>query len=752
MNLPTPHTSAHPPTIHTLHQHLCTQRCPPRWSPFPTPEAETRALDATLPSHAIIRRLQQNPKSPTGWSTASFTINSPAMREALSTALANYQDLDLDLNDWTFAPPYMPLVHRWDAISRCDNAELLEFLTEELKDMIGSLKEVREKGKVKSDELWKVFPPGELVVFRMYGVETVGRIVVCEARDGVPGWELVIEYVEWSGKECGFAQTSELLGGFTGVKRVTDLAVHPVVFRDDGQNFAKDMIARGRKWEALRGFCFREYQGRMVLDGMDKGGIEVSGRVVIDAYAFYRSNKTGAPVLTGFKGTSELHGFNGLGGMPAQPSVPCLRGQPVPLPTTVPTGYPTTHHPLVSGTRTRQLPLCARAFGLVEPEPITPSLRKRRRTHQAASPRHPRFYSRDYFGDDDDDDDDGDDDDYGDDEMDGLHDGPDNGTPVDRKPVSIERKEDLTVLSDEQCMLANPWVLAMDLKTKQWGYILVDNVTNIAWNEKSFENLVLPGGEKDLAWDFVESKAQSVQEHDNDFVEGKGRGIIILMFGPSGVGKTYTAEAVSERARVPLYSISAGTLGTSPKEVEDALDHALDLCRMWNAMLLLDEADVFLGTRTNDGLTRNELVSIFLTRLEYYQGILFLTTNRITSIDHAFRSRVDLFLPYKDLETAARRQIWENFIKLLGGDKFSITEADLVKLSKLKLNGREIKNLIKTAQMLGYKNGGVVAAEKLYMLAEKRVEAIKMFQEQGHGERWGQASAKPEGRKCDEDA
>lgn len=99
------------------------------------------------------------------------------------------------------------------------------------------------------------------------------------------------------------------------------------------------------------------------------------------------------------------------------------------------------------------------------------------------------------------------------------------------------------------------------------------------------------------------------------------------MFGPPGVGKTYTAESgrsenrqqtsrvvlmklqVAEHGRVPLYCMSAGDLGTVPKEVELALDRALTLCGLWNAILLLDEADVFLGARTDNDLTRNELVA-----------------------------------------------------------------------------------------------------------------------------------------------
>ena len=55
--------------------------------------------------------------------------------------------------------------------------------------------------------------------------------------------------------------------------------------------------------------------------------------------------------------------------------------------------------------------------------------------------------------------------------------------------------------------------------------------------------------------------------------------------------------------------MSAGDLGTVPKEVELALERALTLCGLWNAMLLLDEADMFLGARTDSDLARNELVA-----------------------------------------------------------------------------------------------------------------------------------------------
>ena len=60
---------------------------------------------------------------------------------------------------------------------------------------------------------------------------------------------------------------------------------------------------------------------------------------------------------------------------------------------------------------------------------------------------------------------------------------------------------------------------------------------------------------------------------------------------------------------MPLYVLSAGDLGTSPEKVESALGNALECCRLWDAVLLLDEADVLLETRQSSSLARNELVS-----------------------------------------------------------------------------------------------------------------------------------------------
>ncbi|KAL5041600.1 hypothetical protein BDW71DRAFT_211983 [Aspergillus fruticulosus] len=69
----------------------------------------------------------------------------------------------------------------------------------------------------------------------------------------------------------------------------------------------------------------------------------------------------------------------------------------------------------------------------------------------------------------------------------------------------------------------------------------------------------------------------------------------------------------------------------------------------FDCVLLLDEADIFLSRRDTADVKRNALVSVFLRVLEYYSGILFLTTNRVGLLDEAFKSRINLSLLYQPL-------------------------------------------------------------------------------------------------------
>ena len=163
-------------------------------------------------------------------------------------------------------------------------------------------------------------------------------------------------------------------------------------------------------------------------------------------------------------------------------------------------------------------------------------------------------------------------------------------------------------LTEDQLLLCVPRVQGFLLKRKLWSRFNVDGIEDIPWDDVAFDSLVLPNKEKDLLLAFAEGQANPDSNFD-DFIQGKGKGIVLLLSGPAGVGKTLTAESVAETMRVPLYVMSAGELGTATFEIERALKDVLEKCTMWKAVLLIDEADVFLEKRSSSDLHRNAMVS-----------------------------------------------------------------------------------------------------------------------------------------------
>jgi hypothetical protein len=253
-------------------------------------------------------------------------------------------------------------------------------------------------------------------------------------------------------------------------------------------------------------------------------------------------------------------------------------------------------------------------------------------------------------------------------------------------------------LTEDQLLLATNELRGYSLKDKKWLIFFIPQVREIVWNEDAFESLVAPPNQKELILAFTRSQRNNKERFD-DVIQGKGRGIIMLLSGPPGVGKTLTAESVAENMKVPLYTMSSGDLGTAPREVEAALSNILEMNTKWNAVLLLDECDVFLEERSAHDIERNKLVSIFLRMLEYYEGILFLTTNRVENMDAAFESRIHLSLQYKELDKASRLHVWQTFLTRSSKVKTFSTE-QLETLAEEELNGRQIKNVLKTAQLL----------------------------------------------------
>lgn len=136
----------------------------------------------------------------------------------------------------------------------------------------------------------------------------------------------------------------------------------------------------------------------------------------------------------------------------------------------------------------------------------------------------------------------------------------------------------------------------------------VDKIEDVDWNKDAFANLVLPGDRKNLLQSLVEAHHKEIGF--DDFIKGKGHGLVVNLFGPPGVGKTFSAEATSEHVRRPLYVIGGGDLGTSAATLDVALERIFDVATAWKAIVLIDEADVFLEQRSLHDLERNAMVAV----------------------------------------------------------------------------------------------------------------------------------------------
>ncbi|KAL1859755.1 hypothetical protein VTK73DRAFT_7490 [Phialemonium thermophilum] len=271
-------------------------------------------------------------------------------------------------------------------------------------------------------------------------------------------------------------------------------------------------------------------------------------------------------------------------------------------------------------------------------------------------------------------------------------------------------------LSDDEARLTNATVRGYSFAVKRFLEFFVGQLSPVEWHAQCFDDLVLDPAIKKTVQALVSSHSRGADRFD-DIVKGKGQGLVCVLHGPPGVGKTLTAECVAEYVRRALFVVSSGDLGGASMELDRNLTRIMDMAATWKAVLLIDEADVFLEQRSLHEMHRNAMVSVFLRVLEYYSGILFLTTNRVTTFDDAFKSRIHVPIRYTDLSPESRKQIWRNFCKRVPGG-VEIDERGLDSLAELDLNGRQIKNVIKAAESLAAFDGVKMDLDRLQQVAK----------------------------------
>lgn len=165
------------------------------------------------------------------------------------------------------------------------------------------------------------------------------------------------------------------------------------------------------------------------------------------------------------------------------------------------------------------------------------------------------------------------------------------------------------------------------------------------------------------------------------------------------------------------------------------LEKISDYATKWGAILLFDEADVLLQARRDYGRFNfecNELIPSFVRFIDCYQGIVIITTNRVSTFDGALMPRFDITLGLPPLDGGRRVAIWHNQIQCLFDEGYiNVSQvADLRTLAQERwsqedLNGHQIKKVIKTARIVAEKKGKMLGCKEI----ETMLKIEREFQE-----------------------
>ncbi|KAL4975245.1 hypothetical protein BDW66DRAFT_72999 [Aspergillus desertorum] len=542
---------------------------------------------------------------------------------------------------------------------------LVRYLDTDYAETKKTLYPLLEANTITFDLLWALFKPNTIAYAPTYGNQDEPRAFKVEyavkESSFMKGQWYNIEgrYLEYDGKTFGMGTMEAIVESFKGARKITSLGCYPLKYHRDADIVRAKLIERGRKFVSLKGMNYRFHKG-MAFYKKKRTVIKVNinGRVMIDP-AIHRRINPNYPISTVRPKDPDL-----LDGSDDETDGGCC---------------------CMSGSESNQ-------SSAQHNDSDSPKTRLKLVRNKEGKPQLVRV------------------------EVD------EDGNEVEKEAMDEVSDTSEREFTEEELLIASPVVLGFAFSEKLWLEFSVSGINDIQWNEDAFDSLVLPGNQKSIVKALVESHTFCAAQNIDDVIQGKGRGLVAVLHGPPGTGKTLTAEGIAELLKRPLYMVSAGELGTDSRTLEGELNKILDIAHSWGAVLLLDEADIFLEKRTIQDIHRNALVSIFLRLLEYFQGILFLTTNRVETFDDAFQSRIHVALRYGDLTTKAKRSVWRMFLEKVqaveGVKSANFTDKDFDMLSRHNLNGRQIKNSVRTAQALAVNEGNPLSMEHIKRVLE----------------------------------
>ncbi len=261
-----------------------------------------------------------------------------------------------------------------------------------------------------------------------------------------------------------------------------------------------------------------------------------------------------------------------------------------------------------------------------------------------------------------------------------------------------------------------------------------------AWAERTstrltLDVLVLPPDEKSQIEEIIAAGRNRAKVlHSWGFNEKlpTGKGLIVMLSGEPGTGKTLAAEVIASELGLNLYRVNpAKVVSKYVGETEKNLNEILAQAKSTHAILFFDEADALFSTRVAKVETANDRfvnmeTNFLLQQLERYEGIVILATNLETSIDQAFKRRIAYHIVVPFPKPVDRERIWRTLMP----SRAPVGKIDYARLGKtFELSGGHIKNAILRAAYIAAQRDALIDYDLLAEAAEKECAAAgKLFQ------------------------
>lgn len=236
------------------------------------------------------------------------------------------------------------------------------------------------------------------------------------------------------------------------------------------------------------------------------------------------------------------------------------------------------------------------------------------------------------------------------------------------------------------------WVVGLDTEINE----LVEG-SDLYSPKVNLEQVVLPPEHKHNILETVESYEKFCayrKKHTTNETITYGAGLVMLLCGASGTGKTMTANAIAHYLNKRVLLVDFPSLQGKKQDADcDAdLRGLFREAEMSNAILFFDECESIFKQREFGG---DRLLNSLLSEMERYEGIVFLATNRPFDLDEAMHRRITSVFEFKPPDHMQRKKIWKSLLK----NNFEADPNinwDMISL-KYELSGGFIKNAIVSA-------------------------------------------------------